>query len=260
MRFATAIFLAAAFARPLHAQSAAGHLKLGVAAYQAVKTEEALEHFKAAVAADSASYEANWRVARAAIDIAMLDPSQPSPLLSLAEQCARKAVALDSMRAEGHMLIAVTASAAVIAGQERKTATPPQLFRRAKEVIKESKIAIRINPKLDTPHRLLGVWYANISGVREQNQPGVVDAALGDLAADITWNNAIMHLERARKLAPKVISNRLALGQVYAGQKRPSDARAQLKAVASLPLTNINDTKYKELAKATLATLPAASP
>jgi hypothetical protein len=48
---------------PAHAQTqtAACHVKAGVTAQQAIKPGETLQHFQAALAADSLHYEASWR-------------------------------------------------------------------------------------------------------------------------------------------------------------------------------------------------------
>lgn len=243
---------------PLAAQSAAAHVALGVKAYDAVQPREALKHFEAAISADSTSYEAYWRATRAAADVALLTPAKPSPLFAAAELYARKAIALDSAKAEGHAMRAVALNASIISLQERKKSTPAQLFLEAERVIAACQTAIALDSTLDTPHRLLGVWYANLAGVRGQNRRGVVDSALGERAADVTIENGIRHLEEAARLAPKAIGTRLMLGQMYAAQKRPADARAQFGKIAKLPIATVNDRRYKQLAKAALAKLPAS--
>ena len=98
--------LALAVAPSLYAQKPADHVALGVAAYQAVKPDEALQHFQAALAADSLNYEANYRAARATLDIAAGNRTTPDSLFGLAERYARRAVAVDSTRAEGHYMVA----------------------------------------------------------------------------------------------------------------------------------------------------------
>ena len=89
----------------------------------------ALAHYEAALALDSTDYEANWRAAIALLDEGEQIPdSVKSPerdsLYARAERLARRAVAADSMGADGHFaLAAAVGRASLTHGQEG--ADPP---------------------------------------------------------------------------------------------------------------------------------------
>src|SRR5882672_8046212 len=61
--------LAAMLAAPAFAQDVAGHIAAGDAARCRRNAEEALTHFRAALALDSMSYDATWRAAQALVDM-----------------------------------------------------------------------------------------------------------------------------------------------------------------------------------------------
>ena len=80
----------------LAAQSALDHVAMGTAALQAHDLRTGLAHYEAALAADSTSYEANWRAAMAVLDLGQEIPdSVKSPerdsLYARAEILARRA-------------------------------------------------------------------------------------------------------------------------------------------------------------------------
>ena len=98
-------------ALPVAAQSVADHVALGVAAMQVHDLHTSLAHYEAALVLDSTAYEANWRAALALLDEGEQIPdSVKSPerdsLYARAEVLARRAVAADSNRAEGHFALA----------------------------------------------------------------------------------------------------------------------------------------------------------
>jgi len=86
-------------------------VSLGNGAMQVHDLRTALAHYDAALALDSTDYEANWRAS-----IALLDEGEQIPdtvksperdsLYARAERLARRAVAADSMGADGHFALA----------------------------------------------------------------------------------------------------------------------------------------------------------
>ena len=83
----------------------------GVRDFNARQPQLARQQFESALAIDSTSYEANWRLALTLITLGSGAPdSIKSPerdsLFVQAERLARRAVAADSLGADGHFLLA----------------------------------------------------------------------------------------------------------------------------------------------------------
>jgi len=239
-------------ATPLAAQSASDHVGLGNAAMQVHDLRTALAHYEAALALDSTAYEANWRAA-----ITLLDEGQQIPdsvksperdsLYARAERLARRAVAADSLGADGHFALA----AAV--GRASLTMGKKERIRRARVIRDEAQRAIELNPRHDGAYHILGRWNAEImrlSGLSRFFAKRLLGAGV---FGEASWEGAVSNMERAVALDPGRLYHRLELAEIYVDRKRYDDARAELAQLAALPDREIMDSVYRrqgrELAK-----------
>jgi tetratricopeptide (TPR) repeat protein len=248
---AAAVLAAAA---PLAAQSA-DELRAGIAAHDSLDAHGALEHFQRAVALDSTSYEASWRVALALIDVGSETPdSVKSPardsMYALAEVYARRAVALRPDDAQGHFVLADAI------GRASLTKGKKERVERAREIRDEALRAIALDPGQDGAFHILGRWNAEImrlSGVERFFARNFLGGAIFSKAS---WQGAVANLERAVELNPGRLFHRLDLARVYLDVHRDADARIQLERVIALPALDPGDPRYKREAAALLATIP----
>ena len=139
----------------------ASEIAQGVAAFSARQPDLALRHFENALAVDSTSYEANWRAALALITLGNETPdSVKSPerdsLFAQAERDARRAVAADSLGADGHFLLARAM------GQTALTKGKNERIRLAGEIRSEALRAIELNPRHDGAYHVMGRWNAEV--------------------------------------------------------------------------------------------------
>jgi len=239
-------------AATLVAQSASDHVGLGNAAMQVHDLRTALAHYEAALALDSTAYEANWRAA-----ITLLDEGQQIPdsvksperdsLYARAERLARRAVAADSLGADGHFALA----AAV--GRASLTMGKKERIRRARLIRDEAQRAIELNPRHDGAYHILGRWNAEImrlSGLSRFFAKRLLGAGV---FGEASWEGAVSNMERAVALDPGRLYHRLELAEIYVDRKRYDDARAELAQLAALPDREIMDSVYRrqgrELAK-----------
>jgi tetratricopeptide (TPR) repeat protein len=229
----------------------AAEIAEGVKAFNARQPGPALRHFENALALDSTSYEANWRAALALITLGAETPeSVKSPerdsLFVRAERDARRAVAADSLGADGHFLLARAI------GQVALTKGKQERVRLAGEIRREALRAIELDPRHDGAYHVLGRWNAEVmqlSGLSRffaRQMPG------GNVFGQASWDAAISNLERAVGLDPTRITHRLDLARVYVERKRYADARAQLDAVGTLPVRDFEDPRLKQEAVALL--------
>lgn len=238
------ILLGAAPAGSLVAQSAGDHITMGVAANDAHDPRTALEHFRAALQEDSTNYEANWRAAMTLLDVTELLPdslqrARRDSLYALAEHYAARAVASDSMGADGHFaLAAAIGTGSVLLGKEAR-------IRRAGIIRREALKAIALNPLHDGAYHILGRWNAEImrlSGLSRFFARNFLGAGVFKQAS---WKKAIAFMEKAVEIDPGRIQHHLELARIYVDRKRWADAEAQLHLVESLPAREITDSILK---------------
>ena len=243
-RAAAALAVCFMLAPGARAQSVADHVAMGEAALQAHDLRTGLAHFEAGLAADSSDYEANWRAAMALLDLGEQIPdSVRSPerdsLYTRAETLARRAVAADSNRPEGHFALA----AAI--GRASLTMGKKDRIRRAAAIRDEARRAIAIDSAYDGAYHILGRWNAEIMRLSGFSRFFAKSFLGAGIFKEASWDSATANLERAVALDPGRIYHRLELAQIYADRKRYADARRELAEVETLPDRELRDTAYR---------------
>ncbi len=240
--------LAGPFA-PLAAQSVADHVAMGAAAIEAHDLRTGLAHFETALAMDSTDYAANWRAAIALLDQGELIPdsvksSERDSLFARAEVLARRALAADSTRAEGHFAVAASVGLASLNMGKKER------IRRAKIIRAEALRTIELDPEHDGAYHILGRWNAEImrlSGLSRFFAKSFLGAGIFKQAS---WAEAIANLQKAVELDPARLYHRLELARIYADRKRYQEARDQLGRIGALPDRELLDPVYRERAAA----------
>ena len=113
--------------------------------------------------------------------------------------------------------------------------------------------AVQIDSTHDLAHHVLGAWNAEVkrlSGFQRFFAKALFGGGFMDKA---NWNDAVMHLETAVRLAPNHVYHRLELAEVYVDLGKYSKAREQLQVIATLPLADVMDPQYKKDAADLLA-------
>lgn len=238
----------------LAAQDVASHIQAGDAARCRRNAAEALEHFRAALAIDSLSYEANWRAAQALVDIGKALPNSQrarrDSLYAEAQALAERAVRVNARGADGHYMIAVAV------GRVALTKGPRDRVRYARVVRDEALRALELNPRHDGAMHVLGRWNAEI-----QRLPAVTKFfARTFLGASIfneaTWENARNYFQQAVNIEPTNIYHRLDYAEALVDMGRREEAIEQLRHVATLELgCDPQDAEHKREAAALLARL-----
>jgi tetratricopeptide (TPR) repeat protein len=231
----------------LAGQSVADHVDMGAAALQAHDLRTGLAHLEAALALDSTDYAANWRAAIALLDQGELIPdslagAERDSLFARAETLARRAVAADSTRPEGHFAVAATVGRASL-GMGKK-----ERIRRAKIIREEALRTIELDSTYDGAYHVLGRWNAEImrlSGLSRFFAKSFLGAGIFRQAS---WEQAIANLQKAVELDPARIYHRLELARVYTDRKRYQEARDQLSQIETMPDRELLDPVYRERA------------
>ena len=229
------------------AQDIAGHIAAGDAARCRRNAQEALAHFRAALATDSMHYEANWKAARVLADIGKMmsntERARRDSVYEEARQMADRAVRADANGADGHYMMAVAV------GRVALTKGPRERVRYSRVVRDEALRATELEPRHDGALHVLGRWNAEI-----QRLPGITKFfAKTFLGASIfnqaSWENSFNYFEQAINIEPQNIYHHLDLAEALVDGGRPADARPHLEQVAGLSLgCDPQDPEYKRQA------------
>ncbi|MFN0178957.1 MAG: tetratricopeptide repeat protein [Gemmatimonadales bacterium] len=215
---------------------------------------QALRLLRQALAADSTMFEAHWRAAVALVDIGLETPDAiKSPrrdsLFLEAERHARRAVALDSNRAEGHFVLGMAL------GRVALTKSKKDRVRYAKEIFESATRALAIAPQHDGAHHILALWHAEAMRTSGFNRFMAKNLLGGKILSQASWDRAIHHLETAVSIDPARVFHRLDLARVYVDRKRYGAARQHLNAIAEQPNRVAQDGEYRKEAARLLAAI-----
>ena len=245
-------------------QSAADQLALGDSARAALQSAQALRHYQAAIeaiqraagvrSADPRYYEALWKAAREVSDVAkqLLGDSlkqRRDSLYSLGRTWADGAIRVDSTDANGHFVLAL------VLGRLSRTRGGKERVRFARIIYDEAQRAVQLDPRHDGAYHIIGIWNAEVkrlSGLTRFFAKRLFGAGFMDRAS---WDSAVVNMERAVGLNPRLIYHRLELAGVYLDVAQPGKAIDQLQAIDGLPIGDPMDPYYKRLAAAALADL-----
>jgi tetratricopeptide (TPR) repeat protein len=233
----------------ISAQTVADHVAMGVAAIEARDLRTGLAHYEAALALDSTDYATNWRAAFALLDEGELIPdSLPSAerdsLFARAEVLARRAVAADSTKPEGHFAVAATVGRAAL------TMGKKERIRRAKIVREEALRTLALDSTYDGAYHVLGRWNAEIMRLSGFSRFFAKRFLGAGIFSEASWEAAITNLQKAVELDPARIYHRLELARIYADRKRYQEALDQLGRISSLPDRELLDPLYRQRAVA----------
>lgn len=229
------------------AQTVAEHLARGDSLYRALKPQAALAEYDAVLKAEPANYDALWKSARSASDMAKILPGDNDysarirdSLYLVARDYAERAIAADSNGADGHFMLAADL------GRYSRTRGGRERVKFARMIYDEAAKALKLDSLHDGAHHVLGAWHAEVkrlSGIQRFFAKALFGAGFMDIAA---WDSATAHLEKAVALKPQHIFHRLELARVYVDLERWADARRMLEAIPDLPLADVADAQYKK--------------
>ena len=206
--------------------------------------DQAYRYFERALAIDSLDYEANWRGAVAAVEWGKETPdsvksAERDSLYAGAVRMARRAVRVDSTQADGWFALSMALGRAALTKGQR------QRLEYAVEIHDAAVRALTIAPDHDGAHHVLGLWNAEVMRISGFNRFMAKNILGAKVLGKAKWDSALVHLERAVALDPSRLYHRLDLARVYVDRKRYDDARAQLRAIDSLPNQFPDDPRYR---------------
>jgi len=236
-------------ARVAGAQSAAEHVALGDKEYVARNLVAAMQHYEAAVGADSSSVEGLWKASNAAVDLGEFNDAERQSYYARGEQLARLAVKADPNSANAHFALAKALGRVALSKGKRDK------VKYAGVVHDEVQTALRLDSLNAGALHVLGMWNAEIMRLSGFERWAARNLLGGGVLGQASWDNAQRYLERAVSIEPERITHRLDLAAVYKDRDESAKAREQYEVIAKLPLSDYNDPRYKQLAEERLRDL-----
>jgi len=233
-------------ARPTVAE----HIALGDSAYAALAPQQALGHYRAALALDSVNYQALWKAGRELVDIAKQitgkdDSSKHlrDSLYTQARAFGESAVRVNPNGADGHFTVGQAL------GRLSRTKGGKERVRFAKIIYDEGMKAIELDSTHDGACHLVGAWHAEVKRLSGFEKFFAKTLFGGGFLDKGNWDDAQKYLAKAVALKPQNIFHRLELGEVYVDLGHYSKAREQFAAIEPLPIADVLDHEYKQEAK-----------
>lgn len=241
----------------LHGQTIREYLTAGKPYLEERTLEQVLEHYEAAVTADSSEYDSLWKASLAAVTLSEADGwfDKRTDLLESAVRYARRAVATKPGAVEGHFCLAQALGRTALT-----TRDPRARVQYASEIREQARAALAADPEHAGAMHVLGVWHQNIMELSTFER-GMAKTALGaDYIDDASWEEAERHLEAAVALAPERVLHHLDLGRLYVARRKPDEARAQFRWILEHTPVDFNDDVYRRTAESALNMLGPGTP
>lgn len=227
------------------------HVALGDREYAALNASAALTHYKEAADTDPSNYEALWKAARSAVDIASYDLSgdAQTKMFADAELYARRAVAANPNDAEGHF------SLARALGKRALSLGVKQRIKYATDVRAQALDCLKLNPKHAGCLHVMGVWNAEVMRLNGFTRMIARNLLGGQVFGSASWTEAQRYMEESVAAEPTRIVHHLDLAAIYKDRNNKAKARTEYQAVIDLPVGEYNDRHYKAEAAAALKSL-----
>jgi tetratricopeptide (TPR) repeat protein len=251
MRIVLVVLAVAFMALPAPAQTAAGRLAEGDAAYARFDDPAALAKYQAALAFEPSNYEALYKASRALVNIADVVTGtgkdareRQMKLYTEAAALARRAVAADPEGTWGHFLVAAAEGKRLLMlGVKDQVAA-------SRGIKAEIDKAIALDPANHLAWAALGVWHRRLAEI------GPIRRLLGNIFLGPIPKGSLAESEKALRRAvdlhPEFVNHYLELGRTLVDEKKYDDAARAFEKAIGLPKTTSEDDILKAEARAEL--------
>jgi len=219
-------------------------IEKGDAAFEKFDNPNALENYNDAVKINPDSYEANWKLSRAFVDVGEVfeDEDKRAEYYKESENYARIAIKNNPEGSDGHLFLSIAL------GRVALDAGAKQRIKMSKEIKKEADLAIKLNPDNDTAYHVLGRWNRKISNL-SFIEKGFADLFLGGVPKGASNDAAVNNFQKAIELNPAYINHYLELGITYEMMDKEKLAIEAFKKCLELGPSSAKDKNHKEIAK-----------
>jgi tetratricopeptide (TPR) repeat protein len=215
---------------------------MGDKAFERISYPEAVEDYQQGLQIEPDNSDLLWRLARVTVCMAEVeeDAAKRGALLQQAEDAARRCIALDSLKSEGHTWLAGAL------GYRALDAGMADQVKISQEIMAETSIAIRLDEQNDEALSIRGSFFRALGNVGWMKRQ-LAALLLGSVPQG-GFVDSEAALQAAIRIAPDVMRHWYELGVLYIDWGRIGDARHALREAASKEIRTAIDRPRKEKA------------
>ena len=160
---------------------------------------------------------------------------------------SRKAVAADSKSSDAHLSVALSL------GKSTEFMDSKEKLNASREMKTEADLALKLNPKSDYAHHLLGRWHQEMAGIGGTTRL-LAKVVYGGVPKG-SYQEALDHFDKARTINPKRLIHQIEYGRTLAMMGRDAEARKEINKGLAMPNRDADDAEAKARGRATLKDL-----
>lgn len=157
---------------------------------------------------------------------------------------SRKALAVDPKSPNSHLAVALSL------GKNTDFMGSKEKLQASREIKTEADIALRLNPKSDYAHHVLGRWNQEMAGIGGTSR--LIAEAIYGAVPKGSYEEALRHFDTARKLMPKRLIHQIEYGRTLAMMGNNEDAKKEIQKGLDMPNRDADDADYKASGRKTL--------
>jgi tetratricopeptide (TPR) repeat protein len=242
-----ALFLLSSFTLAF-SQSAAEWIKKGDAFENAGKPQQALEAYQKAEKTQPNDSALLVKIAKQYGDLMpSLRGAAKKDASAKSLEYSRKAVAVSPKSSDSHLALALSL------GKNTEFMGNRQKIEASREIKTAADTALRLNPKSDYAHQMLGRWHQEMAGIGGGAR-ALAKVVYGGIPKG-TYAEALSHFESARKINSRRLIHQIEYGRTLAMMGRDEEARREIAKGLAMPNREADDGDSKERGRKTLKSL-----
>lgn len=157
---------------------------------------------------------------------------------------SRKAVAIAPKLSDSHLALALSL------GKNTEFLGNREKLEASREIKTAAEKALKLNPKSDYAHHMLGRWHQEIADIGGPTRL-LAKIVYGGIPKG-SYQEALDHFDKARKINSKRLIHQIEYGRTLAMMGKDDDARRELKKGLAMPNREADDAESKLRGQATL--------
>jgi tetratricopeptide (TPR) repeat protein len=160
---------------------------------------------------------------------------------------SRKAVAIAPNSSDPHLAVALSL------GKNTEFMGNKQKLEASREMKASAETALRLNPKSDYAHHMLGRWHQEMADIGGATRL-VAKVVYGGVPKG-SYDEALEHFRKARDINSKRLIHQIEYGRTLAMMKREDEARREINKGLAMTNRDADDKESKERGRETLKEL-----
>jgi tetratricopeptide (TPR) repeat protein len=151
---------------------------------------------------------------------------------------SRKAVAVNPKSSDSHLALALSL------GKRTEFMGARQKIEASREIKAAADTALRLNPKSDYAHHMLGRWHQEMAGMGGATR-AIAKVIYGGIPKG-SYAEALSHFESARKINKRRLIHQIEYGRTLGMMGRVADAKSEIQKGLNMPNRDADDAESKE--------------